>query len=125
MATISKRGRPTKFKEEYCEMLVDHMSQGLSFETFGAVVGIYKEALYNWVYKNENFANAKREGSLKSQLFWEKIGIDGTMGKINNFSTGTWIFNMKNRFGWSDKQDVALSSKESIKIQIKKDEDEL
>ena len=27
-------GRPTKYKPEYCEMLIEHMSEGLSFESF-------------------------------------------------------------------------------------------
>ena len=47
-------------------------------------------------------------GRAKSVLFWEKIGMLGMMGKIPNFSASTWIFQMKNRWGWSEKLSVDL-----------------
>lgn len=125
MAVKKKWGRPTKYREEYDEILIDHMSKGLSFESFGAVVDVYKEALYEWVKKHPSFANAKKTGSLKSQLFWEKIGISGTVGKINGFNNGSWIFNMKNRFNWADKHEVNQTGNSKIEIVIDKDDEQL
>ena len=52
-------------------------------------------------FDSEKIEAAKRE----SLLFWEKMGIDGTRGKIPFFNAGSWIFNMKNRAGWTDKVD--------------------
>ena len=95
-----KNGRPTKFREEYCEMLIDHMRQGLSFECFAGVVGVGKETIYTWSEQFESFRDAKSRGFALSQLFWEKIGIAGVTGRIQNFQTGAWIFNMKHRFKW-------------------------
>ena len=40
------------------------------------------------------------------RVFWEDIGVRGMMGKIPGFSAATWIFNMKNRFGWRDKSEL-------------------
>jgi len=97
-------GRPQKeFKEEYCEMLYEHMSKGLSVESFGGVIRVGKELLYKWFELHENFSNAKKEGTTASQLFWEKAGIEGLWGsKENSFNSVVWIFNMRNRFGWRD-----------------------
>lgn len=95
-----KYGRPTKYKDEYCDMLIDHMRQGLSFECFAGVIGVTPECIYNWARENEAFSEAKSRGFVLCQLFWEKIGIAGVTGRIQNFQTGAWIFNMKHRFKW-------------------------
>lgn len=80
------------------------MKIGYSFESFGAIANVYKEALYNWVKKYPEFSDAKKLGTVHSQYFWEKLGINGAVGNIQGFNAGTWIFNMKNRFNWRDKQ---------------------
>lgn len=43
---------------------------------------------------------AKRKG----QLFWEKIGLQGILGEKSKINGSVWMFAMKNRFGWKDKQ---------------------
>ena len=43
---------------------------------------------------------AKRKG----QLFWEKIGLQGILEEKKKFNGSVWMFAMKNRFGWKDKQ---------------------
>jgi transposase len=106
----NKGGRPTKYKPEYCELLVEHLKQGYSFETFGAIAGVFKEALYDWVAKYPEFSNAKKEGTLLGQHFWEKMGTAGAMGKIQGFNVTAWIFNMKNRYNWRDKRDIDNTS---------------
>jgi transposase len=58
-------GRPTSYKPEYCEMLVEHMAQGLSFESFAAVTDTWKAALYDWVKTYPEFSNAKQRGTEK------------------------------------------------------------
>lgn len=97
-------GRPTDYDPKYCDMLIDHMSEGLSFESFGGVVGCCKETLYSWMRENPAFLDARKQGNEASRLLWEKIGIDGTVGKIKNFNAASYIFNKKNRFGWRDQR---------------------
>ena len=118
-------GRPTSYKPEYCAMVIEHMSKGLSFETFGAVANCSKQSLYLWAETHEEFSDAKKAGFLKCQLFWEELGLKGLWGsKDSSFNTGVWIFNMKNRFGWRDKIEQEITTKE-IKIVISKDEMDL
>lgn len=99
-------GRPTKFKDEYCEMLEEHMAQGLSFEAFSGVVGTCLQTLYYWADTYEEFLESKKRGEGKARLFWEKVGTAGGLGKIKNFNSAVWIFSMKNKFGWRDKIDI-------------------
>ena len=69
-------GRPTDYKEEYCEMLIAHMSKGFSFESFAGVIGAAKQTIYNWLEANPEFMDAKNAAFEKSRLFWEGVGID-------------------------------------------------
>jgi hypothetical protein len=93
-------GRPTKYKPEYCQQLIEHMSQGLSFETFAAVIDVNDDTLYEWAKVHPEFSDAKKRAFGKCKILWEKMGIAGATGKIRNFNAAAWIFNMKNRFGW-------------------------
>lgn len=97
------KGQPTKYKKEYCQKLIDHMSEGYSFETFAAILKVDVQTLYNWVKAQPDFFEAKKMAFAQSQLFWEKVGIQGTTGKMDKWNPTGWIFNMKNRFNWSDR----------------------
>lgn len=103
-------GRPTDYKPEYCEMLIKHMSDGYSFESFGAVVHCSKATLYNWKHDYPEFLEAQSTGSMYSSMFWEKLGIDGVKGNLDGFNASAWIFNMKNRHNWKDKSETELST---------------
>lgn len=100
------RGRPTDYKPEYCQMLIDHMAEGFSFESFAAVVKVNRDTLYNWVSIHPDFSDAKKAGFEESRLTWEQIGRD--IAKKGEGNATAFIFNMKNRFreDWNDKQTI-------------------
>ena len=100
------KGRPTKYKKEYCELLIKHMSQGLSFESFAAFVNVNPDTIYEWLKKNKEFKEAYVFAKIKCLFFWEKLGIAGAAGKVKCFNNATWIFNMKNRFLWRDRAEL-------------------
>lgn len=52
--------------------------------------------------------NAIDQAQRKRQLFWEKAGRDGTMGKIKGFNARSWQFNMGNRFCWKEKREETV-----------------
>jgi hypothetical protein len=87
-----------KYKPEFCQKLIDHMSNGQSFDSFGAIVGVCHRTLYNWLEANDDFLIAKSEGELKALDAWEKIGIKGMMGHLKGFNPVVWIFLGKCRF---------------------------
>lgn len=112
-------GQPTKYRPEYCQMLVDHMTKGFSYETFGSTIGVARATVFNWEKDNPQFLDAKKRAFDNCQLFWEKIGIDNIVSLSKNvregnvsksvtktLNTGAWIFNMKNRFRWTDRMEV-------------------
>lgn len=120
MATKKPMGRPSKYKPEYCDMLINHCTAGLSFESFAGVVNTCIDTLYEWERVHSEFSYAKKEANAKCRIFWENIGIramaeEKDAPKINS---AIWIFNMKNRFKWKDRTEIEETSKQSIKHSI-------
>ena len=102
----NKVGRPTKYKKEYCEMLVAHMAEGYSFETFAAKIDVNRDTLYDWTYEHGAFSDAKKRGEVKSQEWYETVGRAMMTGKLAGSQPSVWIFSMKNKFNWTDKKEV-------------------
>lgn len=100
----NRTNHPTKYKPEFCKMLIEHMKQGFSFGSFAKIAGVKRLALYCWEEKYPEFKEAREYAEAENLFFWEDLGIKGVSGKVRNFNTTAWIFNMKNRHGWRDKQ---------------------
>lgn len=107
-------GRPTKYRPEYCQGLIDHMSKGLSYETYSATIGTCRETLYAWEKAYPDFLNAKKKAFEECNIFWERMGMHGVMGKIEGFNATMWIFNMKNRFKWTDRIESNVSANVNV-----------
>lgn len=97
----------SKYKPEYAQELIEHMSSGLSFETFAAVADVCRATLYDWLEAHDDFRAAYAKGKAHCQLAWETMGVKGTLGSIG-FNASSWKFNMQNRFGWTDRRDVQV-----------------
>lgn len=102
---IQKFHRVSSFKPEYCDLLVEHMSKGLSFNAFAGVIKVSQAVLYKWSKKYPEFQDARNRGDAAALLHWEKVGRAGMMGKVPNFNAAVYIFSMKNKFDWTDKVD--------------------
>jgi len=116
----SKGGRPTKYKKKYCRELIEHMEEGFSYTTFAAKIEVNLDSLYEWEKVNPEFSEAKKKAFRKCQMFWEEMGINGALGKLFGFNASSWIFNMKNRFKWTDRQEVKVDTPTPIVIRTSK-----
>jgi len=101
---VSRGGlmKTKKYDPKFCDFLIDHMSRGYSYESFAANVNVGKSTLYYWENKHPEWKEAKEIGWSKSQLFWEQLGKAGCSGQVPGYNNATWIFTMKNRFGYRD-----------------------
>lgn len=116
-------GRPSKYDPKFCQMLIDHMAKGYSYETFGALINVAQSNVANWESKHPEFQEAKREAFGKCRLFWESLGINYIINvserdpdgysKSTTLNNAAWIFNMKNRFKWTDRVEVQGSGDET------------
>lgn len=102
-----KPGPKIKYRDDFPEILLAQMSDGLSFEACCGFLEISKDSGYKYIKEYPEFAAAKALGEVKGQLFWEKAAIGGMYSdKDNKFNTTAFIFVMKNRFNWRDRKEI-------------------
>ena len=94
-----------KYKKEIADNLPKMFENGESVVEVCVALGISRETFYDWCDKHKEFKRGYEQGLLLSQAWWERLGRAGSLGsqKIN---PATWIFNMKNRFKWTDRNQV-------------------
>lgn len=107
-----KIGRPTKYRPEMCNRVIDLMAQGTSLFEVAADLGISEDTLYRWKKERSSFSEAIKRGGLLSRAWWERKGRVNLENK--DFSSTLWYMNMKNRFGWADK----IEQKQDTTIKI-------
>jgi hypothetical protein len=61
-------GRPTLYRREMCERLVEAMANGLTAEAVAARIGISARSLFYWHQQHPEFLQAIQEGRQRSQL---------------------------------------------------------
>ena len=52
MDEFKKVGRPTDYKKEYCELLIEHMAAGFSFESFAGKLSSKLSIVLLYLLKN-------------------------------------------------------------------------
>lgn len=97
-------GRPTKFKFWMCERVIELMSMGASKTEVAADIDISWDTMAAWQKENPLFSEAIKAGELKSHAWWEEHARKNLHNK--EFNSTLWYMNMKNRFGWRDRQDI-------------------
>jgi len=111
---MAKVGRPTKYKPEMCETVVELMKEGASQEEVIGSLDISKDTYYRWKEENKEFSDSIKRGISLSRAWWEKEGRISLRDREFNY-TG-WYMNMKNRFKWADKQEVKSSGQLSFEV---------
>lgn len=122
---MKKAGRPTKYKPEMCQAVIDVGASGGTLAQMASEIGITRETLRQWCKENETFSCAVKEGTDLAQAWWEKKGQEATFGGVDGFNATAWIFNMKNRFkdDWRDKQERELTGGFKVVSASPEDED--
>lgn len=124
-------GSVALYKEEYDQLLIAHMSQGYSFESFGADVGCGRRTLFDWADRYPSFRDAQREGYERGKKLFEGLliakmrGIDAKGMDLKKSDTACLIFALKTRYRdtYSEKVEVAHSG--DVKINIDSDDSTL
>lgn len=99
-------GRPTKYKPEYCQMVVDHLSEGASLTSFAAEIDVARSTINEWIDAHPDFSEAVKRAKAKCAAWWERVGRNGAQG--GDVNPTLVIFGLKNMAAddWRDKQEL-------------------
>lgn len=119
---MSRTGRPSKYDPKMCDKVIELMSEGAALVEVAAELDITRETLNQWTKSNPVFSDAVKKGQELSEAWWLKQGRINlkTNPKGEQFNSTLWYMNMKNRFGWRDKHEVAGDAASPLQIVIKK-----
>ncbi len=113
-------GRPTAYRPEMCEQMVEAMAGGHSAEAGAAKIGISARSLFEWQKVHPEFLQAVQEGRHRAMLFWETLAIDVARGKPGNSQMITLALKNRSRAasGWHhDIQKTELTGADGGAIQ--------
>jgi Helix-turn-helix domain of resolvase len=115
-------GRPEQYTKDLCEKVIPLLKKGASIEEIGLELGIGYSTIYEYMERHPEFAEAIKKGREFSKGWWMKEGR--TNLKDKDFSSTLWYMNMKNRFGWTDRQEnniTATVKQEDILEELEED----
>ena len=88
-------------------------AEGQSITEVCAELRMSTQTFYDLIQKHPEFSKAVEEGVALSQAWWERLGRQGA-SMVVDIQPVTWIFNMKNRFGWKDRNEITGKDGESL-----------
>lgn len=85
-------GRPTTYKPEYCDQVIDYMGKGHSLTGFAGHIRMSRDTMYEWMAVHPEFSDAVHRG--------RAARVDKLEGNLIHATTGaqsvSMIFALKN-----------------------------
>ena len=112
-------GRPKKTTKDFIKIkrygkslswqegILVEMSEGASLVEIEALLGISRDTRLRLQKEDLEFSDTIKKGVKLSRAWWMRAGRKNLENK--DFSYVGWYMNMKNRFGWKDKNETKLS----------------
>lgn len=104
ISILEQRWSNCKYKPEYDQMLLDHLSKGYSFTSFDVPGGVAYNTLKVWCKRFPSFAQAREIGEKRKLKILEDEGLK----MVKSGNVVAWKF-MMNQHGVSEKVEVEHS----------------
>ncbi len=113
---VDKSLKDSAYRRELFAKLCQHIKAGYSIDCFSELDNV---TILRYLKEfPEEFVQSELDCALRDgKLGWETIGRRQADGSCLGNSR-SWQYNMANRYGWRDKQDVANEHKGDVKVSI-------
>lgn len=91
-----KVGRPSKYKPEYCERMLEMAAEGCGMAEYAAEFGIDRATLFDWRDQHEEFSTALTRAKILEQAWFEREARLNMKNK--DFNANLWFRSALSRF---------------------------
>jgi hypothetical protein len=106
------------------DQVLRHMANGAGIKELAHYLRVSRQTVYDWCDPKSKqyhrpFAQAVELGRELCEAWWMRYGRLAMMGKVAHGPPAFWIFNMKNRFGWRDRVEIAGTEDAPLTVTLK------
>lgn len=103
---MAERGRPTDYRPEYCDKVIEWGTLGKSKSWMAAQLDVCHQTILRWEAAHLDFSEAMARAEAKAQAHWEDLGHLNI--KERDFNSSVWSRSMAARFPkqWREKHAV-------------------
>jgi len=107
-----KAGRPTRYKEVYCDEVISFMAQGYSLTAFAGEIGVARSTINEWMAHFPEFSEATKVAKAKCARWWEDRNRKNAEEGGGNATAA--IFGLKNMApdDWREKSEHEVTGKD-------------
>ena len=89
-------GRPTKYRPEYCQQLIEQSAKGWSLAENAHSLNVNRSTIDLWAKDHQEFHEALTRAKIAEQTWWERKGRESLGEKT--FQPLVWKVSMQARF---------------------------
>jgi hypothetical protein len=89
-------GRPSTYKPEYCEKVIELGRDGKSPTQIAVAIGVSRSTMLSWADQHLEFSAALTRAKECEQAWWEDTGQTGL--RADKFNSAVWAKSMSARF---------------------------
>lgn len=114
---MANLGRPTSYKPEYCQEIIDHVGvQGHTIQSFASLINVHIDTIHEWAKVHPTFSEALRLAKNKAEGFWANW-LENNLGNKNANAPLVKLY-FANRFNWHDKSEVKQDIQAKVEISV-------
>jgi hypothetical protein len=96
--TSNQVGRPTDYRAEHCDTVIQLGLEGYSYTQIARSIGVAKSTLYEWKAAHPEFSDALTRARELAQAWWEDIGRTQMIAPVQGFSASLFAKQVSCRF---------------------------
>jgi transposase-like protein len=111
-------GRPSKYKPEYCEQIIELGKLGKSIAQMASHFDVDKASIFRWSEEDEDFRTALARAKAHSQTWWENTAQQNMDNR--NFNAQLWLKSVASRFrdDYTERQLTELTGANGGAVQV-------